>query len=54
MCFCYHRQIAGMAALETLHMSNTKRNINNFPAGLEALANLTGKCRIKYSEASLS
>jgi len=32
-----------MHSLETLHLSNTKRTLNNVPAILEQLPNLSGK-----------
>jgi len=34
------RQLPVLLSLETLHMRNTARTIGNFPAGLDALANL--------------
>lgn len=37
------RQLSSMQGLETLHLSNTKRTLNNVPAILEQLPNLSGK-----------
>jgi hypothetical protein len=36
------RQLSSMPSLETLHLSNTKRTLNNVPAILEQLPNLSG------------
>ncbi|CAG9834779.1 unnamed protein product [Diabrotica balteata] len=35
------RQLPSLLNLETLHMRNTQRNLNNFPTNLESLINLT-------------
>ncbi|CAH0380666.1 unnamed protein product [Bemisia tabaci] len=35
------RQLPSMTNLETLHMRNTQRNLNNMPPSLESLVNLT-------------
>ncbi|KAJ8955152.1 hypothetical protein NQ318_009045 [Aromia moschata] len=35
------RQLPSLLNLETLHMRNTQRNLNNFPSNLENLTNLT-------------
>jgi hypothetical protein len=37
-----NRQLSSMHSLETLHLSNTKRTLNNVPAILEQLPNLSG------------
>lgn len=36
------RQLPALLSLETLHMRNTQRTLNNFPSGLENLAHLAG------------
>lgn len=38
----FPRQLSSMQSLETLHLSNTKRTMNNVPAILETLPNLAG------------
>lgn len=35
------RQLPSLLNLETLHMRNTQRNMNNFPSSVENLTNLT-------------
>lgn len=35
------RQLPSLINLETLHMRNTQRNLNNFPSNLENLTNLS-------------
>lgn len=35
------RQLPSLLNLETLHMRNTQRNLNNFPSSVENLINLT-------------
>lgn len=35
------RQLPSLLNLETLHMRNTQRNLNNFPTNLESLINLS-------------
>ena len=42
-----------MHSLETLHLSNTKRTLNNVPAILEQLPNLSGKDKSSFSFLSL-
>lgn len=41
--FVFVRQLSSMQSLETLHLSNTKRTLNNIPSILEQLTNLSGR-----------
>ena len=38
-----YRQLPNLASLETLHLRNTQRTVNNFPSGLDKLEHLAGK-----------
>lgn len=39
----FYRQLPALTSLETLQMRNTQRTLNNFPLGVDTLANLQGK-----------
>lgn len=39
--YCFNRQLPSLTSLETLHMRDTQRTLNNMPGSLETLTNLT-------------